>query len=142
MLHRFDHLSSLTSGGANLFFVADGYNGPIDLWMSDGTPDGTTNICCTDVASTLRAVGPLVFMSASWGSMGSEPTYAIDYGSGAPWCAPDDVCQSGWNVERVDDLNAGPASSNPAEFIQLGTNVLFVADDGTHGSELWSASLP
>ena len=38
---------------------------------------------------------------------------------------------------RVADINPGPGSSNPADFVTLGTKTFFTADDGTHGRELW-----
>lgn len=37
----------------------------------------------------------------------------------------------------VADINQAGDSSNPTDFIQLGDDVLFLANDGVHGQELW-----
>ena len=39
------------------------------------------------------------------------------------------------------DINEQPAPSNPANFIQLGANIYFEADDGINGSELYKYDL-
>lgn len=45
------------------------------------------------------------------------------------------------DAELVFDLNRGttPLGSNPGQFVSLGSLVLFVADDGIHGRELWQS---
>lgn len=42
-------------------------------------------------------------------------------------------------TRRVADIRVGTSSSNPAYITPLGSKVLFAADDGVKGSELWSA---
>jgi ELWxxDGT repeat protein len=37
------------------------------------------------------------------------------------------------------DVNPGPSSSSPGSFTQVNTLTFFVADDGTHGPELWAS---
>jgi ELWxxDGT repeat protein len=37
----------------------------------------------------------------------------------------------------VRDIAPGPASSNPSDFVVVGEQTFFVADDGMHGRELW-----
>ena len=44
---------------------------------------------------------------------------------------------SGFTVKHAE-LNPGPASSSPSEFVHSGGLVFFVADDGQHGRELWA----
>jgi ELWxxDGT repeat protein len=41
------------------------------------------------------------------------------------------------SLTAVADINPGPASSRPTSFERLGQQMLFSADDGIHGHELW-----
>ena len=138
-------VDTLMAVGGKLLFLADDDNGPRDLWLTDGTAAGTECIWLFHWAdpSVLRALDTLVYMADYSPATGSEPAYLIDYGlEGDPDCEPGDECAWSWTVEPLGDLNPGPASSDPAEFIQLGTNILFVADDGSHGREIWTAPNP
>src|SRR4051794_27657748 len=40
-------------------------------------------------------------------------------------------------AQVLTDINPTPGSSNPDNFVQVGAITYFVADDGTHGRELW-----
>lgn len=42
-------------------------------------------------------------------------------------------------TRRVADIRSGTSSSNPSFITPLGNKVLFAADDGSKGTELWSA---
>lgn len=49
---------------------------------------------------------------------------------------------SEWGAVRIKDINAGPASAFGSEggtFVSLGGLLLFAADDGIHGVELWKS---
>jgi ELWxxDGT repeat protein len=122
---RYSPISYMTAVGDSLFFVADADNGPADLWRSDGTPDGTEQVYGWDELepSALRVVGDYLYLGAFTYSTGEEP-----------WC----IDTTSMAQDVVADLNPGSASSQPWEFTQLGSNVLFVARDGMHGRELWS----
>src|SRR5262245_13989786 len=37
----------------------------------------------------------------------------------------------------LDDVNANGAGSNPQQFVQVGNQTFFLANDGVHGRELW-----
>jgi len=39
----------------------------------------------------------------------------------------------------VRDIHPGPDSADPAELTAVGSRLFFVADDGSHGKELWSS---
>ena len=41
---------------------------------------------------------------------------------------------------RVADILPGPASGNPQELFDAGGTLLFYADDGVHGNELWRSN--
>ncbi len=43
------------------------------------------------------------------------------------------------NTALLWDLNPGSIGSSPEEFVQVGENVFFVADDGINGVELWKS---
>ena len=40
----------------------------------------------------------------------------------------------------VKDINPGSGQSYPRDMAVLGSEVLFQADDGTHGDELWKSN--
>src|SRR5215469_2989897 len=39
--------------------------------------------------------------------------------------------------QLLADINPGAGSSNPSQFVVIGSEAYFVANDGTHGNELW-----
>ncbi len=41
--------------------------------------------------------------------------------------------------QLLADINPGSASSNPNDMVVIGTEVYFVANDGTHGSQVWKS---
>ena len=124
-------------GDALYFFAGDGVHGQ-ELWRSDGTEAGTRmvlDICpgdCNSDWGSLIAVhdGTLVF-SADDGVHGRE-LWRSDGTAGGTW--------------MVRDIHGGPGGS-----VYFGFNVydefyrpaaldgalLFAADDGVHGNELW-----
>lgn len=45
----------------------------------------------------------------------------------------------GKRIRIVKDINPGPKGSSPSYLTSLGNRIVFGADDGTHGGELWSS---
>jgi ELWxxDGT repeat protein len=43
-------------------------------------------------------------------------------------------------VSQVADINPGPGSSDPGDFVPVGSSVIFPASDGTHGYQLWESN--
>ena len=43
---------------------------------------------------------------------------------------------------QLMDLAPGPASSNPARMVRVGSKSFFTANDGITGTELWVIDLP
>ena len=41
---------------------------------------------------------------------------------------------------KVIDINPGPASSDPSQFVDVNGTAFFTADDGVHGFELWKSN--
>jgi ELWxxDGT repeat protein len=135
----------LTPVGSALYFAADdrtdtccGYQ----LWTSDGTVDGT------DVVSA-KSFGPTRYPSHYPENNNPSAITNID---GTLWfAAQSDASNLGielWKSDLTDlgtvkvaDLDAG-GGSIPSHFFKLGSALLFSADDGLHGAELWSLPLP
>ena len=128
-----DHVPSpghLTLAGPNtLFFTADDGTGVgTELWVSDLTAAGTRLVgdlrpgWRSSYPQDLTALpaGPLVFS-------------AIDDVRGRePWVA------TGATAIPLADVQLGNTGSNPCDFVRVGAQVFFTADDGLTGRELWA----
>jgi ELWxxDGT repeat protein len=94
------------------------------LWVSDGTPDGTTRV--TDVRA-IEASG-----------VGDRLVFSADDGDGwEPWVSdgtPDGTLM-------LADIHPYHGSDAYA-FTALRSGVVFVADDGEHGPEPWYLTIP
>jgi ELWxxDGT repeat protein len=120
--------ASLTAAGDRLFFVADdGIHGR-ELWVSDGTADGTTMV--HEIApgrrsarvEQLAAFGDRVVFSATDGTHGKEP-----------WSS--DGTSDG--TVRLADIADGDRSSLPYQPVVIGDRVVFTAHDADKQAELW-----
>ena len=118
--------------GTNVVFSADdGVHGQ-ELWVTDGTTDGTKilkdiNPGNNDSDLLNREsiqLGDLLLFSADDGVHGREL-----------WVT-DGTTDGTRLLKEIDTVNSG-GSSSPKDFIQLGNMVLFYANDVTHGRELW-----
>jgi ELWxxDGT repeat protein len=119
-----------------IYFLASptGIGGGGDaLYRTDGTAAGTVLVSDLRLngtptwAKNLTVSGGKLFFVAYNELVGSE----LWTGTGA-------VGSVGANATRiVADLNAGPASSSPQFLTDVGGALLFAADDGLHGLELW-----
>ena len=107
----------------SVYFTAAG-----GLWKTDGTTSGTVLVAPEPLGALhLTVVGERLFFQG--------------FGTGTewePWVS--DGTTAGTRI--VKDINAGAKSSMAASltfggFIPLGNNVLFIANDGGHGRELW-----
>ncbi len=112
------------SGSSAYFFADDQIHGR-ELWVTDGTAAGShivADLCvgsCSGSGSGLTSwQGSLFF----WGWDGESP-------GGGPWRS------DGTGAVPVK-LAAGLQTSNP-RFLGLGAFLYFVADESTHGAELW-----
>jgi ELWxxDGT repeat protein len=111
---------NLRAVGRRLLFDLGSSPGP--LLVSDGTAAGTTTIGIVGQNHEKVAVGNRLFFAG-------EPNGA---GTGLELCVTD-----GATITLVKDVRPGSASSNPYALCAFGNGVLFVADDGVHGYELW-----
>ncbi len=125
--------SSLADVGGRLFFTArDGIHGR-ELWRSDGTRAGTVlvkdiNPVARDSnARALTGVGGRLFFTAEDGTHGEELWTSNGTRAG---------------TVLVKDINPDTASeylSAPSSLTGVGARLFFAADDGVHGSDLWTS---
>lgn len=133
------HPRNLTAVGTTLFFAANDSSGGLELWKSDGTAVGTVRVkdinpgAASSNPQGLTAVGGILYFSASDGTTGREL-----------WRS--DGTEAGTVLVR--DINPGPGNSNPGfsgnlmrqnELVNAGGTLIFSADDGTNGIELWKS---
>lgn len=116
----------LTRAGARAFFVADTPNG-MELWRTDGSAAGTARVKTVDVIGNLTAVGDAVVFVAGDDVHGPEL-----------WTS--DGTPAGTLLLR--DIRPGPEGAFDFDersntVTSVGGTVLFLADDGVHGSQLW-----
>lgn len=110
-----------------VFFAADDGATGIELWKSDGTPDGTRlvkdiNPTGHSEPSWITAVGDRVFFRADDGVHGEEI-----------WVS--DGTEEGTYLTR--DVWEGPTGSHPEQIGTVGGFAYYMASDADHGAELW-----
>ena len=119
----------LTPVGARVFFTAFHAQSGQELWITDGTAEGTRLV---------RDLQP--------GSRSGFPANGIAFGDRLVFSATDgqtgvELWRSDGTVEgttQVLDLQRGPESSTPNAMTPLGDALLFVANDGRSGFQLWA----
>ncbi len=121
----------LTQSGGSLFFRGgERFIYGDELRRTDGTAAGT--ICVKDIApgylsdgapeSLLDVDGTLFFTAVGAYAQGRELWKSDGTDAG---------------TVLVADINPGSAASGISSFVRLGSRVIFAANDGTHGTELW-----
>src|SRR5262249_8117031 len=103
--------SGLTNVNGTLFFAAQDSQHGAELWKSDGTNSGTVLVKDINPTSTTST-----YLKCTGG-----PHYPHGY----PKCR--------WVTVTV------PSSSSPRSLINANGTLFFVADEGTHGRELWKS---
>jgi ELWxxDGT repeat protein len=126
----------LVQAGNWVYFVADdGVHGP-ELWRTDGTPFNTVMVADTGT-DNLPQHAPQLLTAWNTGLLYIHytPATGIEY-----WRS--DGTASG--TQLLKDIHPGAAGSVPPEtfnrpydLIPTPLGVFFVANDGTHGPELW-----
>jgi ELWxxDGT repeat protein len=119
-----------------VFAADDGVHGS-ELWISDGTADGT--LMLKDIAPATADA------SAMPDSPGSSPMMFHEVGGKVFFLASDATAgQELWvtdgtsdGTHLVADINPGAQSSNPSNLTTFGDKLYFTADDGIHGNEVW-----
>jgi len=127
----------ITASGTNIYFFAnDGTNGT-ELWKSDGT---TTSMIQDINPGSGSAYDGMTVMDPNITAYGSDLYFIADNGTnGAELWKYD-----GTIATMVQDINSGAGTAfdfmtvMDASLTVLGTDLLFVADNGTNGAELWN----
>ena len=133
----------LTAAGERVYFSAsDGAGAGVELWTSDGTPEGT--VVAADVAPGPGAGSRPAGLTAVRGGLAfwaDHPDYGYELWKPA-------AGGGGGGAALVKDVNPGPAGSvappaDPAVFrAHVGSvdgRLYFAADDGARGTELWTS---
>jgi ELWxxDGT repeat protein len=100
----------------------------VELWRSDGTPDGTQLVADIRLGwnsswpEQLTVVGDGVYFVADDGATGDE-LWRYDGAEGT--------------AELVRDIRPGSSGSLPSNLTAFNGLLIFRADDGTHGGEFW-----
>ena len=133
---------TVTPGNGRLFFAADDGVSGMELWKVDGNAvSQLADIFPGPNGSNIAQLSPggfRVYFAANDGTHGNEVWISDgSLSSGSPFLQP-----TGTFFFR--DVNPGPDSSNPAQFLAVFTafptlEFVFVADDGVHGAELWAS---
>lgn len=109
--------------GNNLFFITNRNQ----LWKTNGTSTSTVMISSSINQSVHYRTSPVqlgditIYSSCPQGTEFGTELYKSD----------------GKNLEIIKDINPGTEGSYPYEFIKCRKVVFFMANDGTHGFEIW-----
>jgi ELWxxDGT repeat protein len=121
----------LTEVNGVLFFQADDGTNGVELWKSDGTPEGTVMVkdinpgTGSSSPSSMSNINGVLFFSADDGTHGAEL-----------WKS--DGTEAG--TVMVCDINPGTGSSSPSSVSNINGVLFFSADDGKLGRELWKTN--
>ncbi|MFN6567748.1 ELWxxDGT repeat protein [Dendronalium sp. ChiSLP03b] len=129
---------SITEFKDALYFVADNGTSGKELWKSDGTAEGTVLVKDINPGSSDSSI--FFFTEIN----GTLYFYADDGTSGRELWKSDGTAEG---TVLVKDINPGSGSSTIVkddveqsfQLISVNNTLYFLADDGTHGGELWQS---
>lgn len=127
-VHGIGGITDIWPAGNRLFFHAVTATTGFELWVSDGTPAGTSLVADLNPgtpSTSLQLVTPLgnsLFFVLSTSTTGAEP-----------WIS--DGTSAGTFMLR--DINTGATASNVNVLGEVNGRLIFSANDGVNGNELW-----
>lgn len=126
--------------GSRLVFVAHDSAHGRELWISDGTSEGTTLLTDSNPgpASVFRGVSADRYWELRDPRLLGGDTYAVFAGLSALsgeelWVTDGTALGTG----LLRDIYPGDYPSTPRQFTRLGNRIVFSAEDEEHGLELW-----
>jgi ELWxxDGT repeat protein len=134
--------SYMTAVGGKVFFVARKPNLGEELWVATPQNNDYQVSPTKDIAvgnfgsgpSYLRNIaGELYFSATDRDAMG------MSHGA-EPWKS-DGTANGTVRVKDINEHNMGQDSSFPKEYVLVGNSLIFAADDGDHGHELWDPKI-
>lgn len=126
---KYDRILALTVAGDRLFFIgANPQAGPGLLWQSDGKAEGTAPIPGSPMphSSMTELDGRLLFVAPHADAGGTRWALWTSDGTSA-------------GTQVVQSFAPIDTNTAPDGLTAFGDQLLFAADDGLHGSELWSS---
>jgi len=124
--------AELTNVNGTLFFNADDGENGIELWKSDGTPEGTELV--KDIIPGIGSSQPIELTNVNGTLFFSAYDGAGENAKGRELWKSNGM-EAG--TVMVRDIYDGGISSAPAELTNVNGILYFSANDGTNGRELW-----
>lgn len=129
--------SMFAAGDGVLLYLDDGTHG-LEPWFSDGTAAGTWLLA--DINPGPGSSIPIPFFSGLQTAlaigMDRSLVFVADTGTTGNEIWITDGTPAG--TYALPEILPGNASAEPRDFVRVGPNVFFTADDGMHGRELWA----
>ncbi|HZL33835.1 MAG TPA: ELWxxDGT repeat protein [Tepidisphaeraceae bacterium] len=135
--------SDLINVNGTLFFSADDGVHGTELWKSDGTSAGTVMVAdinpgnASSLPQDLTNVNGTVYFSANDGTHGTELWKSDGTSAGTVMVA--DLAPAPPDTTGGKNPPADP-SSFPIDLYNVNGTLFFIANDGTHGSQLWKSN--
>ena len=118
---------------ANFFFSAnDGIHGP-ELWVTDGTANGTMMVKDINVSTSGWSI------AEGFTNFDSELYFVADDGNhGHELWVTDGTADGTFMVDDINSTSSHSAIASQGLLHPIDDKLFFVADDGIHGYEIWA----
>ncbi|RFS13754.1 3-coathanger stack domain-containing protein [Emticicia sp. C21] len=127
------HPRNMVNANGKHFFLAKGVNSSTQLWVTDGTGNGTIQVTSPGTNGSPYIDGQLHAIGNKVAFVGYSYQNGYNYYGYELWIS--DGTSSGTYL--VKDINPGTNSSYPGTFLKFGDKLVFWANNGSNGSEPW-----